>query len=199
MSEQYFVNQPQSKSDPKTWMFDLRGNSFQFTSDVGVFSKNEVDFGSRTLIDAFDLPVISGDIVDLGCGYGPIGISLAKAFPERRMVLSDINERAIALAKENAAKNNVNNVLFYLSDRFQSLPDHKYAAVLTNPPIRAGKQVVHQIFEDSFNALAPGGELWVVIQKKQGAPSAFKKMEQLFSVVETVLKNKGYLIIRAKK
>ncbi|GGM35019.1 methyltransferase [Paraliobacillus quinghaiensis] len=199
MSEQYFVNQPQSKSDPKTWTFDLRGNSFQFTSDVGVFSKNEVDFGSRTLIDAFDLPGISGDIVDLGCGYGPVGISLAKAFPERQIVLSDINERAITLAKENAAKNNISNVSFYLSDRFESLPDHKYAAVLTNPPIRAGKQVVHQIFEDSFHALALGGELWVVIQKKQGAPSAFKKMDQLFSVVETVRKNKGYMVIRAKK
>ena len=199
MSEQYFVNQPQSKSDPKTWTFDLRGNSFQFTSDVGVFSKNEVDFGSRTLIDAFDLPVVSGDIVDLGCGYGPIGISLAKAFPERQIILSDINERAIALAKENAVKNKINNASFYLSDRFQSLPDRKYAAVLTNPPIRAGKQVVHQIFEDSFHALVPGGELWVVIQKKQGAPSAFKKMEQLFSIVETVLKSKGYMIIRAKK
>lgn len=199
MSEQYFVNQPQAKSNPKTWAFELRGNSFQFTSDVGVFSKNEVDFGSKTLIEAFELPDISGDVMDLGCGYGPIGLALAKTFIDRNFVLSDVNERALDLAKQNAEQNKIKNVTFYVSDRFQSIPNSGYAAILTNPPIRAGKETVHQIFEDSYQALVSGGQLWVVIQKKQGAPSAFKKMAELFLSVETIKKSKGYEIICATK
>ncbi|WP_112179257.1 MULTISPECIES: class I SAM-dependent methyltransferase [Paraliobacillus] len=199
MSEQYFANQPQSKSDPKTWSFELRSNSFQFTSDVGVFSKNEVDFGSRTLIEAFTVPNVSGDIVDLGCGYGPIGLALAKVFPDRHFIMSDVNERALVLAKKNAEQNNIDNTTFYVSDRFQSIPKVEYAAVLTNPPIRAGKEVVHQMFEDSFQNLMKGGQLWVVIQKKQGAPSAFRKMQQMFKEVETIKKSKGYEIICATK
>ncbi|WP_079708175.1 class I SAM-dependent methyltransferase [Paraliobacillus ryukyuensis] len=199
MSEQYFANQPQSKSNPKTWSFQLRGHSFQFTSDVGVFSKNEVDYGSRTLIDAFQLPAISGTIIDLGCGYGPIGLAIAKAFPDREVVLSDINERALALATENAQQNQVSNVSFYVSDRLEQVPTQGCAAILINPPIRAGKQVVHQMFEDSYAALPREGELWVVIQKKQGAPSTINKLNEMFENVETVTKNKGYFVIRAKK
>lgn len=199
MSEQYFSNQPQSKSNPKTWSNKLRGHSFQFTSDIGVFSKNEIDFGSRLLIESFQVPAVAGVLVDLGCGYGPIGLSLAKDLSDRAVVLSDVNERALELAKENAKRNNIDNVFFYLSDRFEQIPDQTYAAVLTNPPIRAGKKTVHQIFHDSYHALVSNGELWVVIQKKQGAPSAVKKMQELFRSTEIVNKDKGYMIIRAVK
>lgn len=199
MSEQYFANQPQSKSNPKSWTYELRGHSFLFTSDVGVFSKNEVDFGSRLLIDAFQLPDHPGSIIDLGCGYGPIGLSLAKVFPDRQVLLSDINERALELAKKNAAQNDISNVSFYVSDRLQDIPQGSYAAVVLNPPIRAGKQTVHQMFEDSYDILEKDGELWIVIQKKQGAPSAIKKLQELFTFVETVKKNKGYLVIKAQK
>ncbi|WP_017473677.1 class I SAM-dependent methyltransferase [Amphibacillus jilinensis] len=199
MSEQYFAQNPQAKSKPMTWAFDLRGHTLKFTSDVGVFSKNEVDFGSRALIEAFIPPNIDGDFVDLGCGYGPIGLSLAKAFPNRHVLLGDINERAIALAKTNAKHNHIDNISCYLSDRFTDLPEQLFAAVITNPPIRAGKKVVHQIFSDSYQRLMIGGELWVVIQKKQGAPSAIQKLNDLFAKVETVKKSKGYFIIRARK
>ncbi|CQR48533.1 Ribosomal RNA large subunit methyltransferase G [Paraliobacillus sp. PM-2] len=199
MSEQYFVNQPQSKSNPKTWTYELRGQTFQFTSDLGVFSKNEVDFGSKTLINAFQPPNIPGDIIDLGCGYGPIGLSIAKTFPERQVILSDINERALELAKGNAKQNQVKNVVFYIGDRLEAIPKRSYAAILINPPIRAGKQTVHQMFEESYDVLSVDGELWIVIQKKQGAPSAIKKLNEQFREVETVKKNKGYFIIKAKK
>lgn len=198
MSEQYFTHNPQIKSDPKTWEFTLKGHRFKFTSDTGVFSKNEVDFGSRTLIDAFVAPNIEGDYLDLGCGYGPIGLSLAKADRTRVCHLVDVNERAIALAKENARVNQVENVKVYSSDRFENV-NQAFAAVLTNPPIRAGKQTVHLMLEESFDHLLPGGELWVVIQKKQGAPSAVKKLEELSECVEIVRKNKGYYILRAVK
>jgi len=88
---------------------------------------------------------------------------------------------------------------FYKSDRLTGGKEKNFAAVLTTPPIRAGKQVVHEIFEQSYDCLAEGGELWIVIQKKQGAPSALEKLESLFPVAEVVEKSKGYFIIKAIK
>lgn len=199
MSEHYFSNQPQSKSNPQSWSYRLRGNNITFTSDHGVFSKNEVDFGSRALIEAFKEPQISGEILDLGCGYGPIGLSIAKAFPNKQVALSDINERAVALASENANHNNIVNVRFKISDSLEAFSGNKFSAILTNPPIRAGKNVVHRMFEDSKKALFPDGELWVVIQKKQGAPSAQKKLEDLYGNVKIIEKKKGYYILKSKK
>ncbi|WP_087975034.1 class I SAM-dependent methyltransferase [Oceanobacillus rekensis] len=199
MSEHYFSNKPQSKTSPRTWTYQLRGQEYTFTSDVGVFSKNEVDFGSKLLIEHFQEPDISGELLDLGCGYGPIGISLAGSFKDRTVVMADVNERALALAEKNSSGNKLDNTIVIQSDRFSNLGDKSFAAILTNPPIRAGKKVVHQMFEESLGALRPNGELWVVIQKKQGAPSAIKKIEELFENVEVVTKNKGYYILRALK
>ena len=199
MSEQYFTRDPQSKSNPKTWTFELRGQILTFTSDVGVFSKGKVDFGSRTLIEAFRLPEVEGAIVDLGCGYGPIGLAIAKAYPDRQVIMGDVNQRATELSEKNAKNNKINNVKCYLSDRFENLPDGPFASVLINPPIRTGKKMVHQMFEDAYRYLKEEGELWIVIQKKQGAPSAIKKLKTLFQEVEIVKKNKGYFVIRAKK
>jgi 16S rRNA (guanine1207-N2)-methyltransferase len=111
----------------------------------------------------------------------------------------DVNERAIELAKENAALNGINNVEIYESDRLLSVKETSFAAILTNPPIRAGKKTVHDIYEQSFEHLVSGGALWVVIQKKQGAPSTLEKLETMFSFVETIGKSKGYFIIKAIK
>jgi len=199
MSEQYFTRDPQSKSNPKTWTFELRGQILTFTSDVGVFSKGKVDFGSRTLIEAFRLPEVEGAIVDLGCGYGPIGLAIAKAYPDRQVIMGDVNQRATELSEKNAKNNKINNVKCYLSDRFENLPDGPFASVLINPPIRTGKKMVHQMFEDAYRYLKEEGYLWIVFQKIQGAPSAIKKLKTLFQEVEIVKKNKGYFVIRAKK
>ncbi|WP_138420187.1 class I SAM-dependent methyltransferase [Aquibacillus sediminis] len=199
MSEQYFSTNPQSISDPKTWNFVLKGIPFTFTSDHGVFSRNEVDFGSRLLIETFTEPEIDGGLLDLGCGYGPIGLALAKAFPNREVTLSDVNERALALAKYNANQNNIDNVEFKISDRLQSFQNQCFSAIVTNPPIRAGKNVIFQMFEESYEALTSRGELWVVIQKKQGAPSTKEKLETMFDAVEVVKKDKGYFIIKSIK
>ncbi|MBM7601735.1 16S rRNA (guanine1207-N2)-methyltransferase [Virgibacillus halotolerans] len=197
MSEHYFSQKPQSKSSPKTWNYQLREREYTFTSDVGVFSKNEVDFGSRLLIEQFNEPPIAGDFLDLGCGYGPIGIALADCYPDRNILMADVNERALVLAKQNATNNHVGNVELIKSDGLASINNHSFAAILTNPPIRAGKQVVNKLFEESRAALATGGMLWVVIQKKQGAPSAQKKLKDLFGNVEVVTKSKGYFILRS--
>jgi 16S rRNA (guanine1207-N2)-methyltransferase len=199
MSEHYFSEKPQSKSSPNQLNYRLRDKNYTFTSDVGVFSKKEIDFGTRLLIEAFTPPGIPGDILDLGCGYGPIGITIADLLLERRVYMADVNERALALAKSNAEQNNVTNVEFVKSDQFSGLKDHQFAAIITNPPIRAGKQVVHGMLEGSKDKLHKGGELWVVIQKKQGAPSAIQKMESLFGNCETVARSKGYYVLRSIK
>lgn len=198
MADHYFSNDPSSKSDRKRWEYTLRGSRFLFLSDHGVFSKNEVDFGSRLLIEAFQMPEAQGDVLDVGCGYGPIGLSLAKEFQERVVHMVDVNERALGLAKENADNNRIGNVRIYQSSVYESVSG-EYAAILSNPPIRAGKHVVHEILEKAVDHLVPGGELWIVIQKKQGAPSAMKKLEEAFDVVEVVEKKKGYYIIKSKK
>lgn len=199
MSEHYYSRTQKVESDPKYWDFTLKNNLFRFKTDNGVFSKREVDFGSRLLIESFEIPQTEGNVLDVGCGYGPIGLSIAKQYPDRVVHMVDVNERAIQLAKENAILNKIENVEVYESDRLLSVQETQFAAILTNPPIRAGKKTVHEIFEQSYNHLVSNGELWVVIQKKQGAPSAIEKLKTLFSDVETIDKTKGYFILKAIK
>lgn len=199
MSDHYFSENPQSKSKPIIWEYTLRGETFKFTSDVGVFSKHGVDFGSRLLIESFVEPEIEGDFLDLGCGYGPIGIALANSFPNRQIIMADVNERSVALAEKNAKANQVENTKVIQSDRFSNIQSHQFAAILINPPIRAGKKVVYHMFEESEQALMSQGELWIVIQKKQGGPSAKDKLESLFGNVDIIARSKGYFIYKAKK
>ncbi|MEH7546934.1 MULTISPECIES: class I SAM-dependent methyltransferase [Bacillaceae] len=199
MSEHYYSRTQKVESNPKFWDFTLRKHVFSFKTDNGVFSKREVDFGSRILIESFIMPEVKGCVLDVGCGYGPIGLSIAKEFSNRIVHMVDVNERAIELAKENASLNKITNVDIYESDRLLNVKGDTFAAILTNPPIRAGKQTVHDIFEQSYEHLVSNGELWIVIQKKQGAPSAIEKLKTLFSDVETVDKSKGYFIIKAIK
>ncbi|MCP1146486.1 class I SAM-dependent methyltransferase [Lysinibacillus endophyticus] len=200
MSEHYYSKKPQTESKPRQWKFTLRGYSFLFETDTGVFSKSEVDFGSRVLIETFELPDLNGAILDVGCGYGPIGLSIAKDNPERTVYMMDINERAVSLAKKNAQLNGIQNVRIFESDGLAEVEnDLQVAAILTNPPIRAGKDTVFKIYDGAYEKLAQGGELWVVIQKKQGAPSSVVHLEEKFAEVEVVEKKKGYWIIRAKK
>ncbi|WP_400244837.1 class I SAM-dependent methyltransferase [Niallia sp. JL1B1071] len=199
MTEHYYSRTQNVNSDPNYWNFTLKGNTIRFKTDNGVFSKREVDFGSRLLIETYTFPNIDGDVLDVGCGYGPIGLSVAKADPDRMVHMVDVNLRAIELARENAQQNGIGNAQIYESDRLLDVKANKFASILTNPPIRAGKKVVHDIFEQSYEHLAANGELWVVIQKKQGAPSAITKLEEFFKEVNVVEKKKGYFIIQAKK
>jgi 16S rRNA (guanine1207-N2)-methyltransferase len=199
MSEHYYSRDPKVKSDPKEWSTALRGKTLKFKTDAGVFSKGEVDFGSRVLAEAFVLPESEGAILDVGCGYGPIGLSIAASFPERSIHMIDVNERALSLAAVNAERNDIANVKIYPSDALSAVVEKGFAAILTNPPIRAGKETVFNFYEGAFSKLVTGGELWVVIQKKQGAPSTIERLEELFGNVESVVKKKGYYILRAVK
>ncbi|MGP6140749.1 MULTISPECIES: class I SAM-dependent methyltransferase [unclassified Jeotgalibaca] len=201
MSDHYYTKNPSIQSDEATWRFRLRDKEFRFTSDSGVFSKNTVDFGSRLLIDSFEYPEgISGPILDVGCGYGPIGLALASAYPNTTVEMVDVNERALSLAKRNAQANQVKNIKIYSSSVYDNVEGtNRFAAIVTNPPIRAGKQTVHQILSEGYAYLLPGGTLTAVIQKKQGAPSAQNKMTEVFGNAEIIARDKGYWIIQSTK
>lgn len=200
MGQHYFSPRPEASSSPKLWTAVLRGRELRFKTDRGVFSKGEVDFGTRLLIECFR-PAAEDPkkILDVGCGYGPIGLALAAEFPGATVHLVDVNQRALDLARENAKLNSLDNVRIYASDRLDGVRDHDFDAVVTNPPIRAGKGVVEGIFEQSREVMAPGGRLWTVIRKKQGAPSAAGKLEEIFGNVETVERKRGYHILRSIK
>ncbi|MBB5174995.1 class I SAM-dependent methyltransferase [Texcoconibacillus texcoconensis] len=195
----YFSEKPNARREQKKHEVALRGRSLTFVTDAAVFSKSGVDYGTKVLLDSFAFPATDGDILDVGCGWGPIGVTLASEDQNRMVWMVDVNERAVQLAQGNAEKNNLQNVKVLKSDLFQSLKGQTFAAILTNPPIRAGKDTIHTLFEQAYDYLVPGGELWIVIQKKQGAPSAKKKLQERFKEVETVRKDKGYYIFRAEK
>ncbi|QOY37520.1 class I SAM-dependent methyltransferase [Anaerobacillus isosaccharinicus] len=199
MSNHYYSEKPTVESSRRKWESHLRGLKMLFTSDAGVFSKKEVDFGSQLLLETFRFPRIDGDILDVGCGYGPIGLTLAKENPNCNLTLVDVNERALELTELNAKLNQVKNVTIKKSNLLSAIEGKKFASILSNPPIRAGKKVVHQLFEEAYSHLIDDGELWIVIQKKQGAPSAIEKLESLFSDVVVEKKSKGYFIISAKR
>ena len=177
----------------------MRGKSYKFYVDRGVFSKSGVDFGSKLLIESFRVSNVSGPIADIGCGWGPIGISIASDLWDREVVMVDINERAVELANMNASLNGLTNVQVYQKDLLDGFKEDSFASIVTNPPIRAGKKVIFKLYEQSVKALKNGGELWVVIQKKQGAPSTEKKLLELGLEVDIVKKEKGYFIIKGKK
>ncbi len=199
MSQHYYSKNPQIKSNPREWTDVLRGEKFRFHTDTGVFSKSEVDFGSRLLIETFEEAKIDGPILDVGCGYGPIGMAVAKAFPHKQVHMVDVNTRAIELAKTNVEKNDVPNVQIYESDGLSAVEAAEFSAILTNPPIRAGKETIFRFYEEAAEKLADGGSLWVVIQKKQGASSTKVKLEELFGEVGVADKKKGYFIFEARK
>lgn len=199
MSEHYFSEKPQSIQAPTTWAYQLRNKSYTFTSNSGVFSKKTIDFGTELLINTFEKPNVKGDLLDVGCGYGPIGITLGSSFKDNKIVMLDVNTRAIALTKENVIRNEISNAEIFQSNGLESVMNRKFAAIVTNPPIRAGKEIIYHMFEDAYEVLLSKGELWIVIQKKQGGPSAKNKLLNLFGQVEEMAREKGYFIYKAVK
>lgn len=194
MTQMYYVKNPDAAHDIHRLQVTLLGQSMTFLTDAGVFSKKMIDFGSQVLLSALtDLPA-GTKLLDVGCGYGPLGLALAKA---QGVVptLVDVNSRAIELARKNADQNGVTATILQ-SDLYEQVTG-QFDAIISNPPIRAGKQVVHAIIEESPQYLVAGGHLTIVIQKKQGAPSAKTKMLEVFGNCEVLKKDKGYYILRS--
>ena len=198
----YYDECPDVKSNQQTIVYSYQHDKLQLVTDAGVFSKDKVDFGSDLLIQTFlneHPPGPSKSIVDVGCGYGPIGLTIAKVCPHHKVTMLDVNQRALALAEKNSKHNQIDNVIIKESDGLSAVKHNACDYILTNPPIRAGKEVVHRIFAEAYDRLRTQGELFVVIQKKQGMSSAKKKLAELFDNVEVVTKSKGYYILRSSK
>lgn len=195
MANMYYEETPTSRHDIHDLKVTLLGETFYLKTDAGVFSKKMVDYGSQVLLNTLHFK--AGDsLLDVGCGYGPLGIALAKV-QKLQVTMVDINSRAVDLAKENALQNKVQATIYQsnIYDAVSGQFDH----IISNPPIRAGKDVVHTILEKAFDYLTTGGDLTIVIQKKQGAPSAKAKMADVFGNVEILKKDKGYYILRSVK
>ncbi|MFI3284187.1 MAG: class I SAM-dependent methyltransferase [Erysipelotrichaceae bacterium] len=193
----YFVNDPNLKSQKKCISYHFFDVEVRFQTDSGVFSKGEVDTGSLALLKVLVKQDLGKRILDLGCGYGVIGIILKKYFPTSEIEMVDVNERAIALSHENCRLNQTNNQIT-LSDGFANIKS-TYDSIVTNPPIRAGKAVIYKMFEDSVDHLEEGGSLYVVMRKSHGALSAVKKLELLYGNCRVIGKDSGFYILRSIK
>ena len=196
---QYFDNDDAVKSHPTLYSASVLGRSFTFESDAGVFSKAGLDDGSRLLLETIAKTDLGTNILDLGCGVGPIGLILASFDPARRLVLADVSRRALDLARKNAAS-------LGLSDRVEVVESDVYSGIsstfdciVTNPPIRAGKKVTYAMYAGALSHLNEGGRLILVIRTKQGAESCFAYLQTLFGKVECAKQKKGYRILIATK
>jgi len=199
----YFDEKPDTPSNKNIIQSRISGLDFVFTTDSGVFSKNGIDFGSALLLETAieDLKKLKRknlSVLDFGCGYGPVGIVLKRVFPDIVLSMTDINERALELAVKNASDNHVRFVNIFLSDAHDKIAG-EYDIILTNPPIRAGKKQVFNFYEKSFELLKDDGIIYVVIQKKQGAPSSEQRLRELFGNCEVIAKKSGYRILKSVK
>ena len=196
MNDQYYTADPSSESRPVPCAFPYRGHGLSFMTDAGVFSKGELDAGSRLLLDA--LPPLQGDVLDIGCGWGAIGIAVAKANKQARVTMLDVNRRALGLCQANCLRNGVTAEILE-SDGMAAVLDRKFDAIITNPPIRAGKQVIYKMFAEAAASLNAEGALYLVIRKQQGAESCVKYLKTLFNEVEKLDKSAGFWVLKASE
>ena len=197
-NRQYFAKDNDLlKSDPKIITAKIGNLSLKFKTDIGVFSRNFLDYATKLLLEKMDFSQVNGAILDIGCGYGPVGI-YANLLTKKEVVMIDVNRRALELAKENLHLNNACGKVIE-SDSLDAILDQKFSMAILNPPIHAGKIVIYKMFEQAYQVLDDFGEFWIVIQQKHGAPSAKAKLENIFEKVEIVYKKSGFYIIKCKK
>lgn len=189
----YFTNE-QLPSDIKETTCVVLGNHFKFLTDNGVFSKDGLDFGSRLLLEVIPREEVGGKILDMGCGYGVLGIVLARV-TSHRVDMVDVNHRALHLSKRNAKLNGVSDLVSIFESNCYSNISEKYSTIITNPPIRAGKKIVYDIVMNARNYLEDGGNLYLVIRKEQGAKSLIVDLEKVYTV-KVLEKKKGFFIIQ---
>ena len=195
--EHYFTNNDNLKSELKKLDYEINSSHFTFFSDNGVFSKDRIDFGSRALIENIleHENRVELKVLDVGCGYGLIGIVLAR-FLKADVTMSDINKRAMHLAERNMKENKVTCEIVE-SSTYQQIKK-KYDLIVTNPPIRAGKDIVLDILENAQHYLNPGGTLWFVMKKDHGVKSILRELEPIYHL-DILEKRKGFYIVRAQK
>ncbi len=188
----YFTNEKLPSEVKKTNCI-VRNCSFVFLTDRGVFSKEGLDFGSRLLLESIPLVEVGAKVLDMGCGYGVFGIVLNK-LTNACIDMVDVNLRALHLAKRNLALNDCSNIHVFESDCYSNI-DQKYNTIITNPPIRAGKKIVYEILMNAKGYLEPGGNLFLVIRKEQGAKSLISDLSKVYNV-EVLEKKKGFFVLK---
>ena len=192
----YFTYDPDRKLNRKKISFRFLGNEETLISDDGVFSKSTLDFGSRVLLETVVGLPLNGKLLDLGCGLGYMGIMLKKYHPELDVTMADINQLAVMLAEENSRLYSQNNRVL-LSDGFSNIAD-SFDIVITNPPIRTGKENIYRLFRESLDHLMPEGSMYIVIRRQQGAESAVRYLNQMADT-EIINREKGYWIIKVSR
>lgn len=190
----YFTNEENLKSEIKKVIAEINGIPFYFYTDNGVFSKGELDFGTELLLKNFkyDNPN-NKTLLDIGCGCGPIGIYASHL--GFTVDMSDVNKRAIHLSKMSLKEQNLNANVFE-SDAYKNITN-KYDYIVSNPPIRVGKEKLYEIVMNAKEHLKDGGSLWIVVRKQQGAESMVRDMKNAYKTVEVIAKKKGFFIIKA--
>lgn len=190
----YFTNEESLKSDIKKVDVCINDINYYFYTDNGVFSKGELDFGTELLLKTFNFAnPHEKQVLDIGCGCGPIGIYLSKlGFV---VDMCDVNERALSLSDKAISEQNL-NINIFLSDAYNAA-NKKYDYILSNPPIRVGKQKLYEIVMNAKDYLNDNGEVWLVVRKDKGADSMVRDMKKIYKQVEVVEKKKGFWIIRA--
>ena len=194
MPDHYYTEMPTSAHDERRIALRALGNDLTFITDAGVFSRDGLDRGTEVLLDA--LPALSGRVLDLGCGWGAVGVALGRRWPGLDIVMTDINSRAVELARRNLTENGVKATVVQ-GDGFAAV-EGRFDAIVTNPPIRAGKAVIYGLFAQARDHLKPDGALYVVIRKQQGAPSALKYLKEIYVRAETVGRGSGFHVLRAQ-
>ena len=190
---QYFTNDNSIPSKLVKTRAVVLNNSFIFYTDNGVFSKDGLDFGSRLLLENIPLTEIGESLLDVGCGYGVFGIILNKILGVK-VTMCDVNRRALHLAEKNIKENKCSDCSVIESSCYQNI-NSKYSTIITNPPIRAGKKLVYEILEGAKDYLLPGGRLFFVVRKEQGAKSIISDMQKIYNV-EVLERKKGFFIIK---
>ena len=195
----YYDSDPQIESKIREISFEVNGIKMKLKTDNGVFSKNRVDEGSLAFLKVL-LPLkLTGNILDLGCGYGTIGLTIAMSSPTARITLADINSRALALCERNAKDLGLSQRVTCLqSDIFENI-EGRYDSLVLNPPIRAGKKVTYAMYEQSRDYLIDGGSLFIVIRKAQGALSAATFIKSIYGNCTLLERSKGYYVYQAVK
>ncbi len=195
LSGHYFINDENLKSEIKEFSIKIFNKDFKFKTDNGVFSKGELDYGTELLIKTVIKENIIGSVLDLGCGYGAIGIILNK-FLNLHVDMIDINKRAIHLTKMNIKDNECINTSAFVSDGYEYVTK-KYDYIVSNPPIRIGKERLYELIKDSKKYLNIDGKIYLVIRKEQGAKTFIKNFNDYYKI-EILDKKKGFYIISLK-
>ena len=197
LADHYFSEHPVSKPRFGLIRTYLRGRFFEFLTASGVFSKKRVDLGTRLLIESMVLPE-RGSVLDLGCGYGAVGVVAAVLNPCLRVFMVDVNERAVGLAKKNAKRNGVANVAFGRGFLYKPVNDLRFDAILSNPPVSAGMKIIYPIIEQAPLHLVSGGDFQMVVRSKIGGKRLMQKLDESFGNVEVLSRQSGYRVLVSK-